>query len=120
MRRDDLVGAIMRVTGGNGIHSSMAPDTVGDNANKPATGLRGLFTNRGTTDLGDVAMLLRESENFDVRDGEHLAELIRQASFGDVPVSMGAKSAMRKRTRKSNTVTASGQWRRSTSSRRIS
>ncbi len=87
MRRDDLVGAIMRVTGGNGIHSSMAPDTVGDNANK-ATRLRGLFTNRGTTDLGDVAMLLRESESFDVRDGEHLSEMIRQASFGDVPVSM--------------------------------
>ena len=52
MRRDDLVGAIMRVTGGDGIHSSMAPDTVGDNANR-ATKLRGLFTNRGTTDLGD-------------------------------------------------------------------
>ena len=87
MRRDDLVGAIMRVTGGDGIHSSMAPDTVGDNANR-ATKLRGLFTNRGTTDLGDVATLLREDENFDVRDGEHLAELIRQASFGDVPTSM--------------------------------
>jgi hypothetical protein len=31
---------------------------------------------------------LREDENFDVRDGEHLSEMIRQASFGEVPVSM--------------------------------
>ena len=32
-------------------------------------------------------MLLREDENFDVRDGEHLAELIRQVS-PEMPTSM--------------------------------
>ena len=77
----------MRVTGGDGINSSMALDTTGHDANK-APKLRGLFTPRGTQDLGDTAMLLRTEEGYDVRDGEHLAELIRQAAAGDVPVSM--------------------------------
>lgn len=87
MRRDDLVGAIMRVTGGNGIAANMALTIAGDTAPK-LTRLRGLFTNRGTSDLGEVAMLLREEEGFDVRDGERLSELIRDASFGNVAVSM--------------------------------
>ena len=87
MRRDDLVGAIMRVTGGDGIASDMAQTIAGDKANG-LTKLRGLFTNRGTSDLGDVAMLLREEEGYDVRDGEHLSELIRAASFGDTAVNM--------------------------------
>ncbi len=87
MRRNDLVGAILRVTGGDGIHSSMALDTTGDTANRQPK-LRGLFTNKGTIDLGDVAMLLRESEGYDVRDGEHLSELIRQAAAGERITSM--------------------------------
>ncbi len=87
MRRDDLVGAIMRVTGGNGIAAKMALTVAGDTSNR-LTKLRGLFTGRGTEDLGDVAMLLRTEENFDVRDGEHLSELIRAASAGDVAVNM--------------------------------
>lgn len=87
MRRDDLVGAIMRVTGGDGIAANMALTIAGDKANA-VTKLRGLFTGKGTSDLGEVAMLLREQEGFDVRDGEHLSELIRDASFGNVAVSM--------------------------------
>jgi len=86
-KRDDLVGAIMRVTGGAGINCSMALDTTGDDAGK-AVKLRGMFTNRGTIDLDDTAHLLRVEEGYDVRDGAHLAELIRQAAAGDVPVSM--------------------------------
>jgi hypothetical protein len=39
-----------------------------------------------------VATRLREDEGFDVRDGEHLSELIRAASFGDTAVSMGRAS----------------------------
>jgi hypothetical protein len=88
MRRDDLVGAIMRVTGGDGIASSMALTIAGDTAGRGLSKLRGLFTNRGTIDLGEVATRLREDEGFDVRDGEHLSELIRAASFGDTAVSM--------------------------------
>ena len=87
MQRDDLVGAIMRVTGGDGIAANMALTIAGDKAGA-VTKLRGLFTNKGTSDLGDVAMHLRESEGYDVRDGEHLSELIRDASFGKVAVSM--------------------------------
>jgi hypothetical protein len=88
MRRDDLVGAIMRVTGGDGINSNMALTIAGDTAGRGLSKLRGLFTNRGTIDLGEVATRLREDEGFDVRDGEHLSELIRAASFGDTAVSM--------------------------------
>ena len=92
MRRDDLVGAIMRVTGGDGINSNMALTIAGDTAGRGLSKLRGLFTNRGTIDLGEVATRLREDEGFDVRDGEHLSELIRAASFGDTAVSMGRAS----------------------------
>ena len=92
MRRDDLVGAILRVTGGDGIHSSMALDTTGDTANRQPK-LRGLFTNKGTADLGDVATLLRNEEGYDVRDGKHLAELIRQQAAGDRVTSMESSVA---------------------------
>jgi hypothetical protein len=88
MRRDDLVGAIMRVTGGDGINSNMALTIAGDTAGRGLSKLRGLFTNRGTIDLGEVATRLREDEGFGVRDGEHLSDLIRAASFGDTAVSM--------------------------------
>jgi LmbE family N-acetylglucosaminyl deacetylase len=77
-----LLNAILRITGGDGIHPSMALDTTGDTSNRQPK-LRGLFTNRGSADLGELAMHLRESENFDVRDGEHLAELIRRAAAGE-------------------------------------
>lgn len=86
-KRDDLIGAIMRVTGGDGIAANMALTIAGDTANRLPK-VRGLFTNKGTADLGDVAMLLREEEGFDVRDGDHLSELVRKASAGDVAVSM--------------------------------
>ena len=33
-------------------------------------------------------MLLREEEGYDVRDGEHLSEMIKNAAAGDVTVSM--------------------------------
>jgi hypothetical protein len=77
----------MRATGGDGIAANMALTIAGDTANKLPK-LRGLFTSRGTQDLGDVAMLLREQEGFDVRDGERLSEMIRDAAAGDVAVSM--------------------------------
>ena len=86
--RDDLVGAIMRVTGNNGISAGMAQTITGDKAGSGNAKLRGLFTNKGTMDLGDVAELLRVQENFDVRDGDHLSELIRNAAAGDVATSM--------------------------------
>lgn len=80
--RDDLVGAIMRVTGGRGIAASMAQTVVGDKANN-ATKVRGLFTNVGVADLDDTATLLRDEEGYDVRDGNHLAELIRSQADGN-------------------------------------
>lgn len=87
MKRDDLVGAIMRVTGGRGVAASMAQTVTGDTANRVSK-LRGLFTTQGVQDLDDTAMLLREEEGYDVRDGEHLAELLREAAAGNVAVSM--------------------------------
>lgn len=87
MRRDDLVGAIMRATGGRGIHSNMATTLVGDTANN-ATRVRGLFTNQGQQDMDDLAMLLREQEGFDVRDASHLEDLVREAAAGNVAKSM--------------------------------
>lgn len=90
MRRNDLVGAIMRVTGGNGIASSMSDTLIGEKANRVGN-LRGLFTNRGQQDMGDIAMLLREEEGFDVKDGPHLEELIREAASGNVAKSMAAQ-----------------------------
>ncbi|MBL8421759.1 MAG: hypothetical protein JNK92_14125, partial [Dechloromonas sp.] len=86
-RRDDIVGAILRVTGGKGVAANMAQTIVGDKANA-ATKVRGLFTNRGTMDLDDTAGLLREEEGFDVRDGNHLAELIREQASGNPVHSM--------------------------------
>lgn len=80
--RDDLVGAIMRVTGGRGIAANMAQTVVGDKANN-ATKVRGLFTNVGIADLDDTATLLRDEEGYDVRDGNHLAELIRSQADGN-------------------------------------
>lgn len=85
--RDDLVGAILRVTGGNGIHPKMAQTIVGDKA-KAATKVRGLFTLRGQEDLDDIAELLRIQENYDVRDGNHLAELVREQAGGNPVYSM--------------------------------
>ncbi len=85
--RDDLVGAILGVTGGKGIHPKMAQTIVGDKANA-ATKVRGLFTLRGQEDLGDIAELLRVEENYDVRDGEHLAELVREQATGNAVHSM--------------------------------
>ena len=87
MRRDDLVGAIMRVTGGNGIAASMADTLTGEKANA-ATKLRGLFTSQGQADMDDLAMLLREEEGFDVRNASHLEDLIREAAAGNVARSM--------------------------------
>lgn len=86
--RDDLVGAIMRVTGNKGIAADMAQTITGDKAGSGNPKLRGLFLNGGTMDLGDVAELLRVQENFDVRDGDHLSELIRNAAAGDIATSM--------------------------------
>lgn len=88
-RRDDLVGAIMRVTGGSGISAGMAQTIVGDTANN-ATKVRGLFTNAGVMDLDDTADLLRNEEGYDVRDGNHLAELIREQAAGN-PVYSSAR-----------------------------
>lgn len=70
----------------------MALDTTGDTANRQPK-LRGLFTNRGTIDLGEVATLLRNEEGYDVHDGEHLAELIRQQAAGDRVTSMESSVA---------------------------
>ena len=72
---------------------SMAPDTVGDSANW-ATKLRGLFTNRrhGLT-FGEAAMNLRESETTTCDGVNTWSELIREASFGDVPVSMSRQGS---------------------------
>ncbi|MBK8772476.1 MAG: hypothetical protein IPM06_18920 [Rhizobiales bacterium] len=86
-RRRDIVGAILRVTGGDGIAASSALDITGEKADKQPR-LRGLFTNRGTMDLGYVADLLRTEEGFDVRDGEHLAELIGNQARGESVRSM--------------------------------
>ncbi|MFZ4538168.1 DEAD/DEAH box helicase family protein [Propionivibrio sp.] len=87
-RRDDLIGAIMRVTGGRGIHPNMADTLVGDTANN-ATKLRGLFTRDGQQDMDDLAMLLREpNEGYDVADGEALSAMIREAAAGDMTTSM--------------------------------
>lgn len=87
MRRDDPVGAIMRVTGGTGIAANMAQTIIGDKASQ-ATKVRGLFQNAGTMDLDDTADLLRTQEGYDVRDGNHLAELIREQAAGNSVVSM--------------------------------
>lgn len=81
-KRDDIVGAIMRSTADAGISPKLAMDITGDTANR-ASKLRGLFKNGGTEDLGDLAELLRVQEGFDVQDGDHLAELLRAASFGE-------------------------------------
>ncbi|MDR0578750.1 MAG: hypothetical protein LBI87_14765, partial [Candidatus Accumulibacter sp.] len=86
-RRRDIVGAILRVTGGAGISSRMAETLTGEKANRPGR-LRGLFTRRGQEDLDDLAMLLREEEGYDVRDASHLEDLIREAAAGNVAVSM--------------------------------
>lgn len=87
MRRDDLVGAVMRVTGGKGIAANMAQTIIGEKANR-AGGLRGLFSNQGVMDLDDTAMLLREEEGYDVRDGNHLAELLAEQAGGSPVYSM--------------------------------
>jgi predicted RNA methylase len=87
MRRDDLVGAIMRVTGGKGVAAHMAQTIVGDTANN-ATKLRGLFTREGQADLDDLATLLRDEEGYDIKDGNDLAEKIRDASGGTMTYSM--------------------------------
>lgn len=81
MRRDDLAGAVMRVTGGRGIAAHMAETIIGEKANR-AGGLRGVFSSQGVMDLDDTATHLRESEGYDVRDGNHLAELLREQSNG--------------------------------------
>lgn len=85
--RDDILGAILRVTGGKGISSSMSQTIVGDKANQ-AKKVRGLFQNQGTMDLDDTADLLRTQEGYDVRDGNHLSELIRQQADGNPVYSM--------------------------------
>ena len=41
--------------------------------------------------MGDIAMLLREEEGFDVKDGPSLEELIREAASGNVAKSMAAQ-----------------------------
>lgn len=86
-KRDDLVGAIMRVTGGNGVAASMSQTITGDTANR-ASKVRGLFTNNGTMDLDDIANDLRTEEGYDVKDGNHLAELIREQAAGNPVYSM--------------------------------
>lgn len=85
--RDDLVGAIMRVTGGNGVAASMSQTITGDTANR-ASKVRGLFTNNGTMDLDDIANDLRTEEGYDVKDGNHLSELIREQAAGNPVYSM--------------------------------
>jgi hypothetical protein len=80
--RDDLVGAILRATGGKGIHPKMAQTIVGDKANA-ATKVRGLFTLRGQQDLDDLAELLRTEEGYNVRDGNHLSDLVREQASGN-------------------------------------
>lgn len=55
---------------------------MGDKANA-ATKVRGLFTLQGQEDLDDLAMLLREEQGYDVRDGVHLAELVREQAAGN-------------------------------------
>ena len=86
--RDDLVGAILRVTGGNGIAANQAQTITGDKAGSANAKVRGLFTNDGTADLGDVAMLLRDEEGYHVTDGDHLSELIREQAAGNPVYSM--------------------------------
>jgi hypothetical protein len=63
MRRNDLVGAVLRVTGGKGLSPAMAPEIIGEKANR-AGSLRGLFNREGTEDLGYVSRLLREEEGY--------------------------------------------------------
>jgi hypothetical protein len=86
--RDDLVGAILRVTGGKGVAANMAQTITGDKAGSANAKVRGLFTNDGVADLGDTATLLRTEEGYDVRDGEHLSELIRLQAGGNPVYSM--------------------------------
>jgi hypothetical protein len=81
MRRRDIVGAIMRNTGGVGIHYSLAETLTGEKAGKIGN-LIGVFTKYGKEDLDDIATLLRVQEGYDVKDGHELEELIRRASFG--------------------------------------
>lgn len=87
MQRDDLVGAIMRITGGRGINPDMALTLTGDTANRQPR-LRGLFKKGGTSDMSDLAELLRVEQGYDVRDGTHLEELIREQAAGNPVYSM--------------------------------
>lgn len=87
MLRDDLVGAIMRITGGRGINPDMALTLTGDKANHQPR-LRGLFKKGGTADMSDLAELLRIEQGYDVRDGTHLEELIREQAAGNPVYSM--------------------------------
>lgn len=93
MIRKDIVGAIMRATGGRGIAADMALTITGDSANN-VTRLRGLFQRGGVQDMDDIARMVRDEEGFDVKDGSHLEELVRQAAAGDRILSMrGQKEA---------------------------
>ncbi|MDR1709496.1 MAG: hypothetical protein LBS70_07230, partial [Candidatus Accumulibacter sp.] len=87
MRRNDLVGAVLRVTGGEGLSPKIAPDVAGDRANH-AGGLRGLFRRGGTEDLSLIAEYLETEEGFNLGEGDatdkanRLAEMLRDMADG--------------------------------------
>jgi soluble lytic murein transglycosylase-like protein len=83
-KRRDLVGAVMRVTGGKGISPKLAQDIVGDKANR-AGGLRGVFINGGRQDLSDIARLLEAEEGYDLGQGDDIDKANRLAEMlGDM------------------------------------
>lgn len=95
-KRDDLVGAILRVTGGAGLSRKIVEDAIGDKISTARNGIDLIVGTQGTEDLGDIAELLRVEEGYDVRDANHLAELIAQQHGGNpvhTPERMQEESA---------------------------
>lgn len=81
--RDDLVGAIMRVTGGKGIETKTLEDATHD-AVKNSGRARILASKTGIQDLGDIATLLLEEENYGDGTAETLADLLQKQVIHNV------------------------------------
>ena len=82
-KRDDLVGAILRVTGGAGLSRKIVEDAISDKISTARNGVNLVVGTQGTEDLGYIAELLRVEEGYDVRDANHLAELIAEQHGGN-------------------------------------
>ncbi len=89
--RDDLIGAIMRITGNKGVSPRIALSITGDVSGAGNPKLRGFFKEGGTEDLSELVAKLNDSdEGYFFEDDAKLSEAINKASRGDV-----AKSASR-------------------------